>query len=64
MIGVSWTGVYVINIGPLTFVQSERTTVVGVVSWGIGCGDPGYPGVYGRVTEGLDFIEEELASTC
>ena len=50
--------------GPLTFNDQGRSTVVGVVSWGIGCATPGYPGVYGRVTEALDWINEELGKTC
>lgn len=45
--------------GPLmTEGPNERMMIVGVVSHGIGCGSPGYPGVYTRTTTFLDWIEK------
>ena len=35
--------------GPLMVQQNGDFTVVGVTSWGSGCGDPGVPGVYARL---------------
>lgn len=45
--------------GPLmTEGPEEKMMVVGVVSHGIGCGAPGYPGVYTRTTTFLEWIEK------
>ena len=50
--------------GPLTYDDQGRTVLVGVVSWGWGCALADYPGVYGRVTEALSWINDQMSQTC
>ncbi|XP_076314703.1 trypsin-3-like [Tachypleus tridentatus] len=37
-----------------------RWVVIGIASWGFRCAEPGYPGVYTRVTEILDWIKSSV----
>ncbi|OWF49581.1 trypsin-1-like [Mizuhopecten yessoensis] len=47
--------------GPLVLLKSDGSyTQYGVVSWGIGCGSPGYPGVYAEVSHYLDWIKKNM----
>jgi len=50
--------------GPLIYYNEGRATVVGVVSTGSGCGKDKLPGIFGRVTSVLDWINDELNKTC
>ena len=52
------------NLGPLTYTAGGKTYVVGVVSWGTGCGEPNKAGIYGRVTKVMTWINEQLRKTC
>ena len=42
--------------GPLVV----NNTLIGLVSWGVGCGRAGYPGVYARVSHFYDWIHSEV----
>ncbi|XP_044727947.1 transmembrane protease serine 9-like [Chrysoperla carnea] len=50
--------------GPLLINIDGRYEIVGIVSWGVGCGRPGYPGVYTRLTRYLSWVENNLQDTC
>ncbi|CAK4651545.1 hypothetical protein LEN26_009909 [Aphanomyces euteiches] len=49
--------------GPLTIESNGQETLVGVVSWGIGCAEANKPGVYGRLSAAKDFIAPYLTSS-
>ena len=46
--------------GPI-FVQSQDGPIqVGIVSWGYGCALPNYPGVYSRVSNQINWLENNI----
>jgi len=50
--------------GPLMLLGRHGTfSAVGVVSNGVGCGNPEYPGVYTRVASYLDWIQEVIKAS-
>lgn len=44
--------------GPMVCERGGSWQVVGVVSWGVGCGQSGVPGVYVKVAHYLDWIRQ------
>jgi len=43
--------------GPMVVSENNRYAQIGVVSYGIGCANPSYPGVYARVTAVKSWIQ-------
>ncbi|HEY6723316.1 MAG TPA: trypsin-like serine protease [Polyangiaceae bacterium] len=50
--------------GPLTSGNGADTRLVGITSWGFGCGLPGLPGVYARVAKYRIWVSQCQAGTC
>ncbi|OWZ23096.1 Serine protease trypsin-like protein [Phytophthora megakarya] len=43
--------------GPLILEKTTEDLLIGVVSWGNGCGRAGYPGVYARVSVAKEWLD-------
>ena len=49
--------------GPLVCEEDGQAVLTGVVSFGIGCALPDYPGVYARITAVMDWINSNMVKT-
>eukprot|EP00934_Nitzschia_sp_Nitz4_P002690 Nitzschia sp. Nitz4//scaffold282_size24342//8944//11622//NITZ4_008354-RA/size24342-augustus-gene-0.14-mRNA-1//1//CDS//3329545626//2680//frame0 len=48
--------------GPLVLRNGNTHVLVGVVSWGYGCAEAQYPGVYARVSSGFSWIKSVVCT--
>ncbi|XP_061135101.1 tissue-type plasminogen activator isoform X1 [Syngnathus typhle] len=48
--------------GPLVCRSNDKMTLMGVISWGDGCGQRDKPGVYTRVTRYIDWIHGKMTA--
>ena len=48
----------------MTYESGGKTYLIGVISYGLGCGRPEIPGVYARVTEVKSWIIEQMQKDC
>lgn len=48
--------------GPLFMETNGKFTQVGIVSWGVGCAEENYPGVYARISDAFDWIKDTVCN--
>jgi secreted trypsin-like serine protease len=48
--------------GPLICEVNGKSTVIGITSWGIGCSQAKYPGVYTKVSEYITWINDQISN--
>ncbi|KAJ9599814.1 hypothetical protein L9F63_009854, partial [Diploptera punctata] len=46
--------------GPLMLKYNKRWIQIGIVSYKLVCGDPYFPSLYIRVTEYMDWIQQNM----
>ncbi|XP_039767949.1 tissue-type plasminogen activator isoform X2 [Ornithorhynchus anatinus] len=46
--------------GPLVCMKDNRMHLLGIISWGIGCGQKDIPGIYTKVINYLDWIQKNM----
>ncbi|CAL4220019.1 unnamed protein product, partial [Meganyctiphanes norvegica] len=49
--------------GPLVLQEESTNTLLGITSWGSGCAQQGYPGVYTKVSNYISWIEDKACSS-
>ena len=49
--------------GPLVGISGQSAFLLGIVSWGNGCGRPHFPGVYTRVSFYHDWIKDTISGS-
>lgn len=47
--------------GPLIIKENNTSKLIGIVSWGAGCAEPYFPGIYTNVQMYLDWIKKKTA---